>query len=539
MFRIKQSQITMFINGMAIIIIGLFFNGSVWAINYNVGPGQSLEELDEVPWLDLQAGDTVNIYYRASPYRTKIGLRAQGTAQQPVTIRGILGQNGERPIVSGENATTPQGLAQAGFFSEQYDEGLAVFLIKRSSSDDYFLDKPKYITIENLEIRGASELYTFTNSNNVVTNYEDGAAPIWVVVVDNLIVRNCELTDSGNGLFILSKAGGANQVSHDILVEKNHIHGNGSTGDRADRHHNIYTQTSGITFQYNHIGRLRPGAEGSALKDRSGGTVIRYNLIETGARVIDLVDSEDAGDYLVPRESELGRALNAEELDRLDAYRNSYIYGNLIVNDCSDQSTACSTNMVHYGGDSTLYDLYRKGVLHFYNNTVYIDSDTSYSNGLYYMRLLDVETNEESVSLKNNIIYQNGNSSFSISDSHGQVSFDSVNWIIEGWSQFRTAGDPGASVTIANGVTLIEGTSPCFNDPSNFDFSLDTSSECIDAGTSDLGDISLDKMYLAPNRSQARFFAGSAIDLGAFEDHSTLLTGVPSPPQNLQIVIQN
>ncbi len=487
------------------------------ATNYYVGPDEALTELDGVPWLSLAAGDTVNIHYRAEPYRTKVGLRAQGTAEQPVVIRGIRGSNGERPIISGHNATTPANMA--GFFSEQYDEFLAVFLIKRASTDPYATYKPQHITFEDLRIEGAYSGYTYTNSAGVVRNYGDGAAAIWAVLVDNLIVRNCEITDNGNGLFVLSKPGGANQVSHNILIEKNHIHDNGTPD--SFRQHNIYTQTAGITFQYNHLGRLRSGAVGSVLKDRSAGTVIRHNWIETGARVLDLVDPEEAYDYLVP----------------LPEFRHTYVYGNVFVNDVVDRTTASTSNMIHYGGDTGVWDIYRKGTLHFYNNTVYINTTV---NLAYYMRLFDLSTNEETVSMKNNIIYQNGDSNLFILNRFGQARFDSSNWINAGWSNIRTP-EVGASVSVSTGVSLVEwnlGEPLCFNDVASFDFTLISTSTCVDAGTSDLDGVILDRMYLAPERSQARFLAGGVVDLGAFEDHSLILLGVPTPPQGIQIFLR-
>ncbi len=36
-------------------------------ITYNVGPGQSMADLNEVPWGGLQPGDVVNIFYRETP----------------------------------------------------------------------------------------------------------------------------------------------------------------------------------------------------------------------------------------------------------------------------------------------------------------------------------------------------------------------------------------------------------------------------------------------------------------------------------------
>ena len=84
---------------------------------YHVGPGQTLTELTDVPWLSLRAGDVVNIYHRAEPYRTKIGLRAQGTADAPVVIHGVTDAKCNRPVLSGQNAVTARDAAAAGFFS--------------------------------------------------------------------------------------------------------------------------------------------------------------------------------------------------------------------------------------------------------------------------------------------------------------------------------------------------------------------------------------------------------------------------------------
>lgn len=46
--------------------------------------------------------------------------------------------------------------------------------------------------------------------------------------------------------------------------------------------HNSYTESQGIVFEFNHYGPLRAGCPGNNLKDRSTGTVIRYNWIEGG-----------------------------------------------------------------------------------------------------------------------------------------------------------------------------------------------------------------------------------------------------------------
>ncbi|WP_343791697.1 hypothetical protein, partial [Dokdonella soli] len=50
-------------------------------IDYQVGPGAGqLASLDQVPWENLAAGDTVRIFYRATPYTGKVAINAHGTA---------------------------------------------------------------------------------------------------------------------------------------------------------------------------------------------------------------------------------------------------------------------------------------------------------------------------------------------------------------------------------------------------------------------------------------------------------------------------
>src|SRR5205085_676928 len=141
---------------------------------------------------------------------------------------------------------------------------------------------------------------------------------------EHIVIRNCTITGSGNGLFVASSDEEA-AISRDILVDGNNIYGNGNAG--SDREHNVYTAASGIVFQYNHLGDLRPGAFGGGIKDRSAGTVIRYNWIEGGARLLDLVDPEDSP-TLMPQEPH---------------FRDTYVYGNIFVNGPEDSGT-----LIHY-----------------------------------------------------------------------------------------------------------------------------------------------------------------------------------------------
>ena len=73
---------------------------------YEVGPNKPYASIGAGPWESLQAGDTVLIYWRSTPYKEKFVICRQGTAAAPITVRGVLGPNGELPVIDGNGATT-------------------------------------------------------------------------------------------------------------------------------------------------------------------------------------------------------------------------------------------------------------------------------------------------------------------------------------------------------------------------------------------------------------------------------------------------
>ena len=400
------------------VLILLLLSCQVWATNYMVGPGRAHEELTTVPWLDLKPGDQVHIHWREQPYRTKIGLMARGTANQRIVIRGIAGPGGQRPEISGDGAVT--AIANRGFFNEQWDEFLGVVVIKRGSSQPWG-SKPGYITIDGLKITGGHPDYGYTDQNGNRARYRAGSGGLWAVLVENLVVRNCEITNNGNGLFVLSKDEEAT-VSRNVLVQNNHIHTNGIVGSYLE--HNVYTQVAAITFEGNRIGRLRSGAEGSSLKDRSSSTVIRYNWIEPNALAIDLVDPEDSGNILV---NEPG-------------FNNAYVYGNFIYHDAVSakrRGDVVASRMIHFGGDSGATEIYRRR-LHFFHNTVVIRSNLSDS---WRMHVFKLSTPSQSVHASNNVLYRDGDSNFMLMTQYGTAWLQGKNWISEGWQL-------GTSVTL-------------------------------------------------------------------------------------------
>jgi hypothetical protein len=455
------------INGHDVEIFAADFGKlNIFKIIYDVGPGQTYANPSEVPWESLQPGSLVRIHYRTQPYANKWVLGVSGTAEAPIVVRGIP-ENGRLPVITGENATTRMEL-------DYWNENRSVIKIGGSSYPSQF---PTHILIENLDIRSARPPYTFTDDRGNSGSYAENAASVHVEIGDHITVRNCILHDSGNGFFSSSQ-------SSNLLLEKNYVYDNGIEG--SIYHHNSYTESLGIVFQFNRYGPLRAGCRGNNLKDRSAGTIIRYNWIEAGNRTLDLVDS----DYT----------------DLIDhpSYSNTYVYGNILIkHDVQENS-----QVLHYGGDSGNYDNYRKGTLWFYNNTV-----VSYRSG--NTTLLGLDTNDENAEAFNNTVYVTAaGSRLAIMGEEGVV-YLYDNWLSEGWRDVH-----GTLQGTLAAQDNIEGDFPEFNDFSNQDYSLSSNSQCVDAGIAlpspILPNHNLPFQYV-PHQHPGSRQSDEGIDQGAYE----------------------
>jgi phage baseplate assembly protein gpV len=450
------------------------FTIGVKAATYEVKPGTPLDTIAEVPWATLQPGDTVLIYWRAAAYKEKWVICRQGTAAMPITVRGVPTASGDLPVIDGNGAVTPLNL---NFPSETRG------VIKIGSANVPADTMPKYITIENLEIRSAHPDYQFTDDGGNTQTYSSAASSIYVEKGENITVRNCKMHDSANGFFVASSD---DTVSRNILVEGNYILGNGISGSAFQ--HNNYTAAIGITFQYNRFGPLRAGAVGNALKDRSAGTVIRYNWIESGNRQLDLVDGEDS-----------------VQIRSAPEYRKTFVYGNLLI----EPDGAGNSQITHYGGDSGTIADYRKGTLYFYNNTVV---STRAGN----TTLFRLSSNEEACDARNNIFYNTAaGTSLAMIDDTGILSI-SHNWIKPGW---RTShGTPTG--TVNNDGTSVQGSSPGFVSEAGQNFKLLSTSAAVNAGTSLHPDAvnlhSLFSQYVKHQLGEPRP-ANGILDIGAYE----------------------
>jgi hypothetical protein len=447
---------------------------NAFGTTYEVKPNTLMDTIAAVPWATLQPGDTVLIYWKATPYKEKWVICRQGTASQPITVRGVLGPNGERPVIDGNGATTPTNL---NYWNENRGT------IKIGGANMPADTMPKYITIENLEVRGAFQGYQFTRFNGQTQAYTQNAAPIYVEKAENLTIRNCIITDGGNGLFIGSSD---TDPSRNILVEGNYIYGNGNSGSAFE--HNNYTAAIGITFQHNRFGPLRAGSNGVGLKDRSAGTVIRYNWIEGGNRNLDLVDGEDS--ILIRNDPN---------------YHKTFVYGNVLI-----KPDGGNNQTTHYGGDSGTTADYRKGTLYFYNNTIV---STRTGNTVVFR----LSTIEESCDARNNIFYTTGaGTSLAMLAETGTLTLTN-NWAKSGW---RNSFESPFGGIVSGGGSFVIGASPGFVDVTNQDYHLVSTGQAVNAGTllnpNVLPVNNVVLQYLKHQATETRPVSG-AIDMGAFE----------------------
>ena len=414
----------------------LFLTEAAAAVTYDVGPGQPCASIGSVPLATLQPGDTVRIHYRSTPYKEKWVICRQGTATQPITFSGVPGPNGELPAIEGIGAATAPGL---NYWNDERG------VVKIGGANTPADTMPKYIIIENLEIRGARSSYTFTDDAGAVLAYSANASTIYIEKCENCTIRNNVLHDAGNGLFVASSDVA---VSRNIVIQGNHIYDGGNVGSIYE--HNVYTAAIGIRFEGNFLGRLLAGAGGNNLKDRSAGTVIRYNMIEGGNRQLDLVDGEDAA------------AIRTDP-----SYHSTYVYGNILIEHINDGNR----QMAHYGGDSGGTPSYRKGTMYFYNNTLV-------SNRTDRTTLFRASTNEETIDARNNIFYSvAAGSTVSLADDSGAFNL-SRNWIKPGW--VRSFGTFGG--TVNDDGTMVTGSAPGFADETGQDYHLTSGSQAVNAG---------------------------------------------------------
>jgi hypothetical protein len=381
---------------------------------------------------------------------------------------------GRRPVIEGANAVTAPGL---DYRSEERG------IIKIGSSNIPADTTPRHIIVENLEIRNARQGVSFRTCSGATGSYSVNAAAIYLEKGEFITLRNNVLHTSGNGLFVASSVAAP---TRDILIQGNYIHSNGYANNTQQ--HNSYTEAVRITFEGNRFGPLTPGSHGNNIKDRSAGTVVRYNWIEGGNRQLDLVDAaSNSTIYTDP------------------SYSQTFVYGNVLVEPANDGNR----QIIHYGGDSSDVNAYRRGTLYLYNNTLV----STRTDRTVVVRL---STNSERCDARNNILYVTAaGNTLALTEGTGTFEFRH-NWLKPGW--VRTFS-PLTGVVADLGGNITGATPGFLNEPAK-DYRLGSVSAAADAGTilhpnaSATGALAL--QYLQHQRTESRK-QDLTIDMGAFE----------------------
>lgn len=337
------------------------------AAEYHVGPGQAHVRIGTVPWYALQAGDTVYIHHRTEAeggaYHEKILISGRGTPTAWIRVLGVPGPNGERPVISGADATTSTNMHHRWQTPDLVQwEGVIQIAVRADDASGPPL--PGYIEIAKLQVQDAYYTNRFTAENGTTLHYDGFAAAIYARSVKHLLIRDNVLANSGQGFYNWTGDGSNggdtwwDGIQTDTVLRGNHFLNNGLVNSYTE--HQAYTESDGVVYEFNHFGPQRAGALGSQLKDRSAGTVIRYNFIEQSPAGYDL-------DLVEPQES-------YAFVHAKPQYREAFVYGNVIVSGVLAQNIV-HWNEDHYGnvGRAALPG----GRLFFYHNTVMAMADAT------------------------------------------------------------------------------------------------------------------------------------------------------------------
>ena len=497
------------------------------AKTYNVGPDQTLSTLGEVPWSQLKAGDTVNIYYQSDCYAEKILISTQGSSwDEPITIQGIRDPaTGRQACLTGVNAVqAPQANDRwSGAKSGRYSESLYVVGISLHAGAD--AAGPAYIVLKNLDISGAAPGMPYTAGDGTSQVYGEGVSGVRLINASHVRIQNCYIHHiAGNGLFGKPNPSYPGSMA-DIQLLNNRFGANGKAGSFL--YHNTYLESDQALYGGNLYEPLVPGALGGALKDRSAGTIIRYNFFRgSAARLIDLVEPQDGWAAFGGR----------------SYYGEDYVYGNLFYLSSKDANYTSVGTPVHYGGDQGNAAVCRNRTLSFSYNTFVFNADLEES---WKQAIFQPELATAVVDVRNNIfmfapktpghaipeIDFSGNNN---GKPTGTFRFG-VNWVSPGWNMSFTAAGPfgGTSTGSSNLITHGDNRSPLV-DAAGGDLRLAPSSGAVgvagdvsvQAVTGSLGSNTTPDMQYSPD--QQVVVRTSLRDLGALQ---SVTAGRPGSPR--------
>jgi len=526
---------------VAALVIGLAVAPPVYATDYHVGPGQSLTKIGDVPWYRLQPGDTVYIHYQPTPYYEKFLISSRGTPTQWIRVLGVPGPNGELPIISGNNATTSSNMH---YHWQQPDlvqwDGVVQIAVRADDATGY-APLPGYIEVAGLQIQDGYKDYKFTAENGTSLNYEGFAACVYARTAQHIIIRNSVMTNCGQGFYDWTGDGSSNTwwagLTADVVLRENYFYNNGNPNSYTE--HQTYTESNGVTIEGNHYGPQRTGAMGSQLKDRSAGSVVRYNFIEQSAQGWDL-------DLVEPQES-------WPSLGSLPTYAQTFVYGNILMNRTNGNPDMIHWNEDHEAGQGRATIAGSK--LLFYDNTVVTVAnlaDMGYGGAFVVFNTTwgGFECSPNStpgvIDVRNNV--------FAVIPRTAGSPVPTIKWAYcnttnlafgTNWVSPGSTPNTAASVSGLQNLVSPSGNNVGFTNVASNDFHLATGSSAIgiagalpsQATTNALGlDLTPNQQYVYQTQLTARPSSGTGSDVGGFASGTAgTAPKAPAAPTNLHI----
>jgi hypothetical protein len=495
---------------------------------YNVGPGQTHTTPDTVPWGDLVPGDVVNIYYRPTPYVTKIALATSGSFAYPIIINGVTDVNGNRPVIDCKNHTTPITQAQGAkkVFSTAFStgtEGLGgSVIIKRAYNESDPNYKPSHIIFRGLGLTGAGTGNSFTTLGGV-TQFYSFTGGVYLRTCNYITFENCLVYENIQGVFSHLNGPGPMSRCERITFRSCRFFNNGAVGSNTE--HGLYIQGAYFTLEFCFLGQLRSGAGGSCTKMRTCGDVVRYCWIEANARALDMVEPEDQDGY---------DPSDPTHLANLPGFGIDHVYGNVIINDSSLPNGA-SYRPVHYGADNAgqqegpgapfIPGPFHRKKLFFRNNTFLSNVNGNAARNFIFQ----ISAPSIVIEAWNNIFCLLGNVELAWTQHAGTINFHGTNLIYRsGGALVNGQYDASPANIIISYLGTVIAANPQFLSIATgaYDLTLSESSPALNMGTGTPAGINEDDVIEHPvelqprgrsNGSASRPTVSGVVDLGAFE----------------------
>lgn len=493
---------------------------SAGGTTYNIGPGQTYT----TPGAFFNAvtpgpGDVVNIYPTMSgssvvPYTDAILISSRGTPSAWVQIVGQPDPTyGAYPVLDFSAATATTAYAARATATGAYT--LGGLWIGRRAGMTYGYN-PGYLSISNLTVTNAYPSGTVTVSG-VGHTWSEGSAGIYVEMCEHLTLADITSYGNGNGIF------GATHSDYDRFFTDYaqtgcYIHGNSGTTPTGTPSHNTYVEAVRATYEANQYGPIRAGGQGIGLKDRSCGTVIRYNFVSGGNGQIQCAEAQNGSDLAFA----------------MSTYNSPHIYGNITYAEPGNGPAP-----VWVGGDQGNTQLERKGPVYIYHNTSVSKNDQAGgSPSVYRMDWANTSSRVCLVDARNNIwtiipnITNSPSATGIMSTRDNSLSTDGhlyvgVNWVPKNYSLNSNgtgitgsmAGvGPAGRVSAANNLLVGAGTDPGMVNVGAGDYHLNAATQCVgSAGPLPAAITStypVNKQYHSPQSTVTRT---TATDVGAYQ----------------------